>query len=430
MRRALGALAALCFVTSAFAADDYPSQPIRIIVGFSAGSTTDILARTVAAKLIESWGKPAVVENRPGAGGVVAAQALLSAPADGHALMVVSAGHAVSAALYKNLPYDTERDFSGVTMLATVPSILVVPLDSPVKSVKDLLAYARAKPGAYNYSSPGIGSANHLGGALFASLGGLQVQHVPYKGIPQALLSAPADGHTLMVVSAGHAVSAALYKNLPYDTERDFSGVTMLATVPSILVVANDSPVKSVKELLAYARAKPGAFNYSSPGIGSANHLGGALFASLGGLQVQHVPYKGIPQALQAAMTGEVLFNLSPIVNVLPAASGGKVRALATSTSKRALAMPDLPTVAEAGLPGYSFDPWFGLLTSAKTPRPVVAKLNAEVRRILGLPEVKKQLLAMGAEPTPIAPEAFDSAIRAEIAKFSKVVHDANIKVE
>jgi tripartite-type tricarboxylate transporter receptor subunit TctC len=320
------AFAAFCFAAavsmpSAFAADaaDYPSQPMKIIVGFSAGSTTDILARTLSAKLLEAWGKPVVVENRPGAGGVVAAQ---------------------------------------------------------------------------------------------------------------ALLSAPADGHTLMVVSAGHAVSAALYKNLPYDTERDFSGVTMLATVPSILVVANDAPVKSVKELLAYARAKPGAFNYSSPGIGSANHLGGALFASLGGLQVQHVPYKGIPQALQAAMTGEVLFNLSPIVNVLPAASGGKVRALAASTSKRALAMPDLPTVAEAGLPGYSFDPWFGLLTSAKTPRPVVGKLNAEVRRILGLAEVKKQLLAMGAEPTPITPEAFDSAIRAEIAKFTKVVHDANIKVE
>lgn len=320
MLRALRAVAVLCFATSAFAADaDYPSQPIRIVVGFSAGSTTDILARTVAAKLSEAWGKPAVVENRPGAGGVVAAQALLSAPADGHALMVVSAGHAVSAALYKNLPYDTERDFSGVTMLATVPSILVVAADSPVKSVEDLLAYARAKPGAYNYSSPGIGSANHLGGALFASLGGLQVQHVPYKGIPQAL---------------------------------------------------------------------------------------------------------------QAAMTGEVLFNLSPIVNVLPVASGGKVRALATSTSKRAAAMPQLPTIAEAGLPGYAFDPWFGLLTSAKTPRPVLAKLNAEVRRILALPEVKKQLLAMGAEPSPMAPEAFDAAIREEIAKFTKVVHDANIKVD
>src|SRR5688500_1373236 len=171
-------------------ADSYPSQPIRIVVGFSAGSTTDILARAVAAKLHAAWGQPAVVENRPGAGGVVAAQALLSAPADGHTLMVVSAGHAVSAALYRNLPYETERDFSGVTMLATVPSILVVPPNAPYKSVKELLAHARAKPGAYNYSSPGIGSANHLGGALFSSLGGLQIQHVPCKGIPQALQAA------------------------------------------------------------------------------------------------------------------------------------------------------------------------------------------------------------------------------------------------
>ncbi len=301
------------------AAADYPSQAMKIVVGFSAGSTTDILARTVAAKLFEAWGKPVVVENRPGAGGVVAAQAMLSAPADGHSLMVVSAGHAVSAALYKNLPYDTERDFAGVTLLATVPSILVVPPDSGVKSVKELLALARAKPGAYNYSSPGIGSANHLGGALFGSLGGLQVQHVPYKGIPQAL---------------------------------------------------------------------------------------------------------------QAAMTGEVLFNFSPIVNVLPAAKGGKVVALATSTSKRSIAMPELPTIAEAGLPGYAFDPWFGLLTSSKTPPAVVAKLNREVVRILGLAEVNKQLLGMGAEPTPMSPKAFDALVRDEIRKFSKVVRDANIKVD
>lgn len=322
--KALLAICSAAFISlpdavAADAASNYPSQPIKIVVGFSAGSTTDILARTVAAKLQEAWGQPAVVENRPGAGGVVASQAVLSAPPDGHALMVVSAGHAVSAALYRDLPYDTERDFSGVTMLATVPSILVVPANAPYKSVKELLAHARARPGAYNYSSPGIGSANHLGGALFGSLGGIKVQHVPYKGIPQAL---------------------------------------------------------------------------------------------------------------QAAMTGEVLFNLSPIVNVLPAAKGGKVLALATSTSKRAAAMPDLPTIAEAGVPGYSFDPWFGLLASSKTPRPVIAKLNREVQRILTLPDVHKQLMSMGAEPSPMSPEAFDALVRDEIQKFSKIVREANIKVE
>ena len=303
---------------SAADADAFPSQPMRIMVGFAAGSASDILARIVATKLGDAWAKPVVVENRPGAGGVVSAQ---------------------------------------------------------------------------------------------------------------AVLAAPPDGHTLLVVSAGHAVSAALYPKLPYDTERDFAGVSVLASVPSILVVATNSPVKSVKDLVAHVRQNPGG-QYSSPGIGSANHLAGALFGSLADVRVEHVPYKGIPQALQAAMTGEVLFNFSPVVNVLPAAAGGKVIALATSTAKRAAAMPDLPTVAEAGVPGYAFDPWFGLLASSKVPRPVVAKLNREVVRILGLADVKKQLLGMGAEPTPTTPEAFDAQVRDEIRKFAKLARDANIKVE
>ncbi|HLS86937.1 MAG TPA: tripartite tricarboxylate transporter substrate binding protein [Burkholderiales bacterium] len=325
MIRALKALAiagtAACTAVSlpAVAAEGYPNQPIKIVVGFSAGSTTDILARTVAAKLHEAWGQPVVVENRPGAGGVVASQALLSAPADGHALMVVS---------------------------------------------------------------------------------------------------------------AGHAVSAALYKSLPYSPERDFAGVTLLATVPSMLVVSPDSGINSVQELLDKVRASPDKYNYSSPGIGSANHLAGAYFASLAGLKVQHVAYKGIPQAMQAAMTGQVLYNFSPIVNVLPAAQGGKVKALATTTGKRSVVMPDLPTIAEGGVKGYAFDPWFGLLTSSRTPKPVVAKINREVARILGLEDVKKRLLALGAEPTPMKPEAFDAHIREEIRKFAKIIADANIKVE
>lgn len=246
----------------------------------------------------------------------------------------------------------------------------------------------------------------------------------------QTVTSATPDGRTLISVSAGHAVSAALYRNLPYNTERDFAGITLLATVPSILVVSVGSGIKSVKELVALARAKPGALNYSSPGIGSANHLASELLKTLAKIEVAHVSFKGIPEALTAAMTGTVLFNLSPIVNVLPLAKGGKVVALATSTGKRALAMPELPTIAEAGVPGYVFDPWFGLLTTAKTPRPIVAKLNREVVRVLGLPDVKERLLALGAEPNPMSPEAFDSHVRAEIAKFAKIVREANIKVE
>ena len=330
MRKLMTALACAVFAYAApgaHAADrskgdpaaSYPARPLRILVGFSAGSTTDILARTIGVKLHEAWGQPVIVENRPSAGGVMAAQ---------------------------------------------------------------------------------------------------------------TVTSATPDGHTLISVSAGHAVSAALYRNLPYNTERDFAGVTMLATVPSILVVSPASGVKSVKELVALARSKPGAFNYSSPGIGSANHLGGELLKSLAKIEVTHVPFKGIPEALTASLTGTVLFNLSPILNVLPLAKSGRVTALATSTGKRALAMPELPTIAEAGVPGYVFDPWFGLLTTASVPRPVVAKLNREVVRILGLPDVRERLLALGAEPNPMSPAAFNAHVKAEIAKFSKIIRDANIKVE
>lgn len=305
--------------TAAQSAQAFPNKPIRVLVGFSAGSTTDILARIVAQKMSETWGQPVVVDNRLSGGGILASRMV-----------------------------------------------------------------AEASP----------------------------------------------DGYTLLQVSAGHAVTAALYRKLPYDTLKDFAGVSLQATVPSILVVAPGSGIKSVKDLLALARSKPGAFNYSSPGIGSANHLAGEFFRSLAGINVVHVPYKGIPEALTAAMTGTMLFNFSPIVNVLPLAKAGRVTALATSTGKRAAAMPDLPTIAEAGVPGYVFDPWFGLLTSAKTPRPVLAKLNREVTRILGLPDVKERLLALGAEPTPTTSEQFDAHVRSEVAKFTKIVREANIKVD
>ena len=297
----------------------YPSRPIRILAGFSAGSTVDIMARTVGQKLTDAWGQPVVVDNRPTAGGILASNIVATA--------------------------------------------------------------------------------------------------------------AP-DGYTLLSVSAGHAVSAALFTKLPYDTLKDFAGVTLFATVPSILVVAPASGLKSVKDLLALARSKPGAFNYSSPGIGSANHLAGELFKNLAKIDVAHVPFKGIPEALTASMQGSVLFNFSPIVNVLPLAKAGRVTALATSTGKRAAAMPELPTVAEAGVPGYVFDPWFGLLTTARTPKPVLAKLNREVTRILGLPEVKERLLALGAEPTPTTPEQTDAHVRSEVAKFTRIVQAAKIKVE
>lgn len=164
--------------TAAQSAQAFPNKPIRILVGFSAGSTTDILARTVAQKMTETWGQPVVVDNRPSAGGILASRVVAESNPDGYTMLQVSAGHAVTAALYRKLPYDTLKDFAGVSLQATVPSILVVSPSSGVKSVKDLLALIRAKPGAYNYSSPGIGSANHLAGEFFRSLAGIDVAHV------------------------------------------------------------------------------------------------------------------------------------------------------------------------------------------------------------------------------------------------------------
>src|SRR6185369_3166356 len=309
-------LGAACGVGTA---QDYPTKPIRILVGFSPGSTTDILARTVGQKLSEVWRQPVVIDNRPGAGGV--------------------------------------------------------------------------------------GAAN-------------------------AVATAAADGYTLLVVSAGHAASAAIYAKLPYDTLKDFAGVSRIANVPSILVVSPELGVKSVKDLVALARSKPGQLNFSSPGVGSANHLAAELFKILAGVQAVHVPYKGIPEAMTGVVSGAVQFNFSPVVNILPLSRDGKLVALAASTAKRSAVLPDVPTVAEAGVSGYEFDPWFGLLAPAKTPKTLLARLSGEVARIVELPDVKERLLGLGADPAPASPEGFDAYIGGEVAKFRKIVQEAGIKPE
>jgi tripartite-type tricarboxylate transporter receptor subunit TctC len=188
--------------------------------------------------------------------------------------------------------------------------------------------------------------------------------------------------------------------------------------------------VKSVKELVALAKSKPGQLNFSSPGVGSANHLAGELLKTLAGISAVHVPYKGIPEATTAVVSGSVQFNFSPVVNILPLSRDGKLVVLATSTEKRSSVMPDVPTLAEAGVPGYVFDPWFGLLAPAKTPRALLARLSAEVARIVELPDVKERLRGLGGDPAPTTPEGFDAHIRSEVAKFRKIVQDAGIKPE
>ena len=317
MNRLLALL--LCAACSTSFAQDYPTRPIRIVVGFSAGSTSDILARTLGQKMYEAWGQPVVVDNRPSAGGIVAGSAVASAAPDGYTLLVVSAGHAATAAMFTRLPYDTLKDFAGVSRIANVPSILVV--------------------------SPALG-------------------------------------------------------------------------------------VKSVQDLVALAKSKPGRLNFSSPGVGSANHLAGELFKTLTGIEATHVPYKGIPEAMTAVVSGSIQFNFSPVVNVLSLSRDGKLLSLGASTGKRSAALPDVPTLAEAGVAGYVFDPWFGILAPANTPRTLVGKLNSEVARIVQLPDVKERMRGLGADPAPNTPEQFDAYVRSEVGRFQKIVRDAGIKPE
>ena len=313
MKRLLIAAAAV-LVAATSAAQTYPSKTIKIVVPFTAGSATDIMARVVGEKLQAAWGQPVVVENRPGAGGTL-----------------------------------------GATQVA--------------------------------------------------------------KG--------EADGHTLLVVSTGHVVNPVLYGNLQYDTLGDFSGVTPLASLPSVLVVGAGSPYKTVAELIAAARAKPGVLNYASAGVGSATHVNAEKFRANANLQVTHIPFKGTPETIVEVSSGRTDFMFTPVLASIPSIRDNRLRALAVSTAKRSSALPNVPTVAESGLPGFAFDFWIGMLAPAKTPKPVVAKINAEVARILALPEVKERMATLGAEPMPMSPDQFDAYIKDEFNTLGAVMRTA-----
>ena len=297
---------------------NFPNKPIRMLVPFSPGSQTDILARWVGEKMTENWRQQVVVDNRPSAGGTIASQYVLAANPDGHTLMMVSTGHAGNATLYSKLPYDTIKDFAGVSRVASVPNLLVV--------------------------SPSLG-------------------------------------------------------------------------------------VKSVKELIAYAKGKPGQINFSSAGVGSGTQINGEMFKLAAGIDATHVPYKGAPEALTEAITGRVHFNFSPVLVAMGQVKAGKALALAVSTASRSPMFPDLPTIAEAGIPGFEYDQWYGLLVSARTPRPLVNTLNKEIVRILSLPEIKERLLTQGATPAPTTPEEFDRFIRNEVQRFAKVLIAAGARI-
>jgi len=317
--RVFGTLVAGMLCSTLLFAQGYPNKPVRIVVPFTAGSATDILARTVGQKLNEMWGQSVVVDNRAGAGGTI-----------------------------------------GAGMVA----------------------------------------------------------------------KAPPDGATLMVTSAAQAVNAFIYPSLPYDTLKDFVQVVPLGGQPNVLVVAPSTGYKTVADLIADAKKKPGSLNFGSAGIGSGTHINAEKFKLLAGIDVVHIPYKGTPEALTDTMTGRVAYFFSPISAALPHIRDGKLVALGVSSAKRASTLPNVPTIAESGLPGFEYNLWVGLFAPAGTPTDVVDKINRDVNHVLREPDVRERLAALGAEPMPMTPAEFDRFMRAEMEDAAKIVKAAGIKVQ
>ncbi len=249
-------------------------------------------------------------------------------------------------------------------------------------------------------------------------------------GTEAAARSAP-DGYTLfMGNNSTHGSNPALYPKLPYDAVRDFAPITLVATVPYVLVVDPALPVSSVDQLIALAKSKPGKMNYASAGNGSTHQFCGELLKSMAGIDVLHIPYKGSPPAIAGLLGGEVSLMFANLTDIGSQIRSGKVKALAVTVAKRANLLPEVPTLSEAGLPGFEIGSWFGLLAPAGTPAPVVARLNAETVKVLGRADVQSTLGAQGLELAPGSPEQFAAHIKSEIAKFTRIAKAAGIKAE
>ena len=308
------------FAHAAVASEPYPVKPVRVVVGFPPGGFVDFTARLVAAPLSTALGQQFVVENRAGAGGIVASE------------------------------------FT-----------------------------AHAAP----------------------------------------------DGYTLTVGSAGtHGVNQSLYPKLPYNVVRDFQPIARLTDAPSILAVHPSLPVRSVKELVALARARPGQINYASAGSGTSTHLAAVLLEHLAQIKLVHVPYKGGGPAIVAVLAGEVPVTFGTAASVSPQVKAGKLRGLAVTSGQRSAVLPDLPTIAESGVPGYEMLNWLGLFAPAGTPRPIVDKLSSEALRIVRLPEVVERFHAQGAEPSPLGTDEFASFVKSEVEKWAKVVQATHMRVD
>ena len=242
---------------------------------------------------------------------------------------------------------------------------------------------------------------------------------------------APADGYTILLGALStHAVNPSLYAKMPYDAAKDFAPITLIAVTPNVLVVNANSPVQNVTEFIAYTKANPGKLSFGSGSNGSAGHLAGELYKVETGTDAVHIPYKGGAPATQALMAGDTQFMFDNLANAMAQVKGGKLRALAVTTAKRSALAPELPTMAEAGLPGFDISTWYGLFAPAGTPPAIVAKWNADVTRILNMPDVRARFVADGAEPAPDSPEQFAQFIAAELTKYARIVKVSGAKVD
>ena len=298
-------------------AASFPSRPIRLVSGFTSGGPPDAIGRILAAKLAEALGQPGIVDNRPGAGGTTGTKIV-----------------------------------------------------------------AEATP----------------------------------------------DGHTLLVVSASYAVVPALYGKLPFDPRRDLAGITAIYRAAYVVVVPSSLGVNSIQELIALAKSKPGQINFGSAGVGSATHFAAELFKVTAQLDIVHVPYKGIAEAVTDTMTGRVQLLMSAPSTSVTAVKEGRLRALATTGRVRTAAYPDTPTVAEAGLPGYFWESWGGMFAPARTPRPIIDKLNRAVLTVLQMPDVQSRYGALGVEVSPMAPAEFDKFVDLEITRIAGLARNSGIK--
>ena len=240
--------------------------------------------------------------------------------------------------------------------------------------------------------------------------------------------AANADGYTLFFNSVSHAATPALYPNATFDTLRDFAGISQATSLPNVLNIALSAGIKTVKELIAMVKQK-GGINYGHAGVGSGTHITGELFRQMAGLELSHIPYKGVPEVITDAMTARLNFAYAPIGNTLPFIKEKRLVALAVSTAARSPALPDVPTIGEAGLPGYAFDHWYGMFAPAKTPRPVVNLISQEVARVLNIADIKAKISARGAVVKPSTPEEFDKFVRSEVEKITKVMKVGGVKI-